>query len=146
MTIVVVTGGRDYDDLRRVAEIMYRIAVTFEMTLVVHGNCPTGLDKMVKDWCIRNHVPERGFDAMWSDIHAVGAVVRRRSNGQFYNAKAGPDRNERMIRETDPDIGLAFPGGAGTSDAYRRMRKFGYGKPTFKLAIIRPVGPLQFQQ
>lgn len=49
----------------------------------------------------------------------------RDRRGRPYNAKAGPDRNQRMIDEGRPDLVVAFPGGRGTADMIRRATEAG---------------------
>lgn len=46
--------------------------------------------------------------------------------------RAGPIRNERMLREGKPDVGLAFDlGTPGTADMVRRMLKAGVSVTVF---------------
>lgn len=141
MTTVVVTGGRDLTDAVRIAEVLTALHIRYGFHLLVHGNAP-GLDKLADAWAIRNGIPTRAYHADWGDITAVGAVVRFRRDGSKYNSMAGPDRNQRMIDQSHPDVGVAFPGDIGTADCTRRMQDYKKRRPTFVLIEVPPSGPL----
>lgn len=90
---VLVSGGREYLDKARMAEVLS----AFKPTEIIHGGC-RGADRLADEWAKRNFIAVREFKADWGK----------------YGPSAGPIRNERMLAEAEPDIVLIFPGGKGT--------------------------------
>lgn len=99
---VVVTGGRDYDDLEHVFEVLNGYAPIH----VAHGDAK-GVDTMVLDWARTVRVVCTVYPAKWDD----------------YGASAGPIRNGFMLEDFKPDFVLAFKGGAGTENAIKQAHK-----------------------
>lgn len=98
---VVVSGGRDYKDIATVEDTLFWL----NPDLVYVGDCPTGLDKFVRNWCDENEVSKKLFRAEWNT----------------HGKAAGPIRNREMIGAASRDIEhicifVAFPGGKGTKD------------------------------
>ncbi len=104
MTVYLVCGGRDFDDVGLLNATLDDRTVT----AVVHGGA-RGADGMAGAWARRNGVPEIRVDANWD----------------FHKRKAGPLRNGWMLEFVRVDVVLAFPGGTGTADMVRRARKAG---------------------
>lgn len=103
MKRVLVTGGRDYGDARRVfgeLDILHR---SFGVSVVIHG-AARGADSLAARWATVRGVEEIACPADW----ARGGHA------------AGPVRNSDMLRNHKPDIVLAFPGGRGTEDMMRK--------------------------
>jgi len=103
---VLVCGGRDYLDERRV----YAMLDDLRPSEVVHGGCPTGADAFAGQWAKDRRIPCTVFEADWKQ----------------YGKAAGPKRNQLMLDVGGVDIVLAFPGGSGTWDMVTRVRKGGY--------------------
>ena len=99
---VLVTGGRDYDDYEQVCCVMWDISPT---ELCCGG--ASGLDSLVERWGRMNGVSVQVFPAQW-EVHGKAA---------------GPIRNQQMLDDFKPDIGVVFPGGRGTADMEQRMRR-----------------------
>lgn len=100
---IVCTGGRDYEDYKMVEDILRLL----DPGQIFVGDCPTGLDSMVRLWAHRKHDTQllRVFQADWA---ALGR-------------SAGPIRNRVMLEAAGPDsIVLAFKGGRGTADCVRQ--------------------------
>lgn len=121
----MITGGRGYTDEARVYQILDAAVVRLEMTELIVGDCPTGLDALGRQWARDRAFPSREFKAKWNDLSAPGARIKRRPDGSQYNANAGPDRNKAMVEQGQPHHGLAFSGGDGTRDAIRHLRAAG---------------------
>lgn len=124
---VLVTGGRDFGDLScgrespkwaaayfqhywvkghldRFAEKHSKFYVPDDNWLpsdiiLVHGGCPTGVDRAADEWGVVNWVEPEEWKARWD----------------LYGPKAGPMRNTAMVN-SKPDFCLSFPGGRGTRD------------------------------
>lgn len=100
---VLVCGGRDYDDEARLFSILDVAHAANPIKLLVHGGA-SGADDLAGRWARHAGVPWKGYPAYW------------RSEGKA----AGPKRNQRMLDEAQPDLVIAFPGGAGTADMIKR--------------------------
>ena len=74
---------------------------------IINGGA-SGADEISSKFAIANGITLKQFPADW----------------QLYGRRAGPIRNEQMIREK-PDIVVAFKGGAGTADMCNRALKTG---------------------
>lgn len=97
--VIVITGGRDYDDYPMVQEVLNFLNPTH----VFEGGA-TGADEIAKMWCIDNKVPVTTINADW------------KKNGR----KAGPLRNTQMLELAGPEaIVVAFPGGKGTENCVK---------------------------
>jgi hypothetical protein len=109
---VLVTGGRNY--LER--PIVHRGLDLFHgkqlISLVIHGKCSQGgVDLFASEWARLNGIEELPFPAD-KDFARWGA-------------RGGSIRNGRMLREGNPDVVLAFPGGNGTRNMVMQSRMAG---------------------
>lgn len=95
---VLVCGGRKFDDAMTLGSWLGGIHKKAGISLIIQGGAP-GADHMAAKFGEWIGVPVQTFKADW----ALGK-------------KAGPIRNERMLREGKPDLVVAFEGGAGTAD------------------------------
>lgn len=120
MRTILVTGGRTYADAAKVDEVLGTILVRAAMAhpneecpmVVRHGDA-TGADRLAKEWCEANGVPDDPFPVVMSEWRRYGKA-------------AGPIRNARMIAEPPtPDLVVAFPGNDGTADCVRQAREAG---------------------
>lgn len=109
MTTWIFTGGRDYNNEDQAEHVFSSLVSPTDDVFV--GDCPTGLDKMVRDYFNQgfNH-QARVFEARWTELGRA----------------AGPIRNGEMIMTAPPDAVLvAFPGGDGTKDCIRQAKNRG---------------------
>lgn len=121
---LLVTGGRDFgeDDLLvqvRVSEALYallEVAKRNDIT-VVHGACPTGVDRIVAECCRDWELPVEPHPAEW----------------ERYGHQAGPIRNREMVA-LGADYCARFPGGSGTAGCAEEARRAGIHVIGFKLA------------
>src|SRR5262249_39336782 len=102
---VLVCGGRNYRNSELVNMVLSTIDAERTITLVIHGNAP-GADTLGKLWGQNNGKP----------VHAYPADCHR------HGRRAGVLRNAKMLRESEPDLGIAFPGGPGTADMITRLK------------------------
>jgi hypothetical protein len=97
---VLVCGGRNYSDGKRVFSILSEIHKKERRILtIIHGGA-TGADTLAGEWAAANEVIAIRVPAQWS----------------VHGRSAGPKRNDYMLREFKPDLVVAFPGGDGTAD------------------------------
>lgn len=107
--IVVVTGGRNYADRQHVYGTLDSVNAKTPMRLLIEGGCSLGgADELARNWAEERDVPHLTVMAEWSR----------------FGRAAGPLRNTGMTY-AQPDLCVAFPGGAGTSDCVRQMQKAG---------------------
>lgn len=124
MTRVLVFGGRDYNNESRVYRVLDAAVKRLGLSYVIHGDA-TGADELAKLWAIDRGIGHREFKADWNDLTQPGARIRERPDGSRYDANAGPRRNQAMIDQGRPDLGIGFPGGKGTRDMLERCRRAG---------------------
>jgi hypothetical protein len=105
---VLVCGGRDYADYETLSATLENGHARERISLIVHGGAK-GADCLAGVWAFRRGVKCEVFPADWD------------KDGRA----AGPIRNIRMLRESKPDIVLAFPGGKGTAHMISIARKAG---------------------
>jgi hypothetical protein len=121
--VVLVTGGRDYDDQdaeRAVFAYLDCLACEEPIATILTGACSAtpenrkrglmqGADWMAIRWAVSREVSFVGMPAEWSR----------------FGRPAGPRRNREMIKFGKPDLVVAFPGGDGTKDAVTFARERG---------------------
>lgn len=98
--IVLVTGGRTYNDRAAVDFILSRIHMKKPITLLVEGGAD-GADTHARNWAIRNGIPHRTYPISKEDW-------------ERYGKRAGRRRNHQMLTQAKPQLVVAFPGGPGT--------------------------------
>ncbi len=105
---ILVCGGRDYADAKRVAHILDCFHKAHPFAVVIEGGA-RGADNLGYTWAQLNGIPTETYEADW----------------KAHGKKAGPLRNQRMIDEGKPDLVVAFSGGRGTADMLRRAQAAG---------------------
>lgn len=110
---ILVTGSRDWTDENRVRRALLQVSCTHHHPTpptVVHGDCPTGADKIADDtarefgWNVETHPPD------WDEHGKAG----------------GPIRNAEMVN-LGADVCLAFPleASRGTHNCIRLAHQAG---------------------
>lgn len=106
---VLVCGGRDYRDVHRVYHVLdLLVERRGPVASIVQGGA-AGADMHAANWGWDHKIPVGTFNAKWKE----------------YSKKAGAIRNQEMLDEGKPDLVIAFPGGANTTDMVKRARKAG---------------------
>jgi hypothetical protein len=112
---VLVCGGRHYDDWDNFNDTMKKINATFDeignITMIGHGGA-SGADTMAGIWATHNGIPTKVYKVTQDEWLKLGRA-------------AGPIRNARMLKEFQPDVLVAFPGGRGTGDMVQRAKAHG---------------------
>lgn len=120
-TRVLVCGSRDFTDRALLFRVLDAINEGGTIYCVIHG-AARGADRLADEWAALNQLPIYRFHAHWKK----------------HRRAAGPIRNQNMLEKGQPDLVVAFPGGAGTKDMMRRalaanvkvLRVDQYGKVT----------------
>ena len=97
-------GGRKYGD----RTTLFRTLDEISPTEVVHGGA-SGADRIAGYWAELRGVPCTVYPAEWGR----------------YGRKAGPIRNLHMLKDSQPDMVVAFPGGRGTAHMIATARSHG---------------------
>jgi hypothetical protein len=101
---LLVCGGRDFEN----KEGLRAVLKGKDITCLISGGAK-GADYLAEQYAI-----DEGIE---TDIYPANWKKHRRS--------AGPIRNRQMIEEGKPDEAIAFPGGRGTEDMIRQLKKAG---------------------
>jgi hypothetical protein len=98
---ILVCGGRDYGDAKTLCRVLGAIFDP-QRDVLIHGRCKTGADQMAHEW------------ARECDLTVDPYPVDHELDGPW--PAAGPRRNARMFRLSEPDLVVAFPGSRGTEN------------------------------
>ena len=104
MTRVLIFGGRWFADPYVMETEMDKLHRMFNFSAVIEGDA-RGADRLGGQWARKRGIPLVVCPADWNGPHGKGA---------------GFVRNQSMLDDHKPDIGVAFPGGKGTADMARR--------------------------
>lgn len=105
---LLVCGGRYYNHFRVVFDELDRINGYGLIAAVIHGGS-NGADTLAGQWARMRGVHAEVFPANWAQ----------------YGRTAGPRRNSEMLERGKPEMAIAFPGGTGTIDMVRKLKKAG---------------------
>lgn len=114
--ILLITGGRDFNDADMFRECITRTVQRYGVTHQIDGDA-AGADRGARTVAISLGVQPVIVPAMW-DYYKSQAEKTGRGN------PAGPIRNQNMAR-LKPDLCLAFPGGAGTKNMIEQCHRYG---------------------
>jgi hypothetical protein len=97
----LVCGGRNFRDYDWLCEVLsgFENSKGAKITEVIHG-AARGADRLAGEWAKSQGLSVREFPANW----------------ELHGHSAGSRRNAQMLAEGQPDVVIAFPGGAGTAD------------------------------
>lgn len=108
MVRVLVCGGRDFADCGALFRSLDALRAIHGFTKVIHG-AARGADALADAWARSRGLPVLPFPADW----------------RTHRSAAGPIRNARMLLHGQPDLVVAFPGGAGTADMVNQAVRVG---------------------
>ena len=106
--IVLVCGGRDFDDAGLLYETLDRLHGISKFTRVIHGGA-AGADALAGQWAERRGIIAIQYKADWAK----------------HGRAAGPLRNKQMLEVGRPELVVAFSGGRGTADMVRQAKRAG---------------------
>lgn len=105
---VVIFGGRNFTNQILAFKALDQLHEQYGFTVVIDGMAK-GADSIGNKWAQARGLQTERYPANWSR----------------YGRAAGPIRNQQMIDDGKPDIGVAFPGGTGTDHMKSAMKKAG---------------------
>lgn len=105
---VLVTGGRRYFFQTRVHSALDALDKKFTITRIVQGGAK-GADECARNWAKAHNVECVTYEADWD------------GKGRA----AGHIRNAEMLKDSNPDAAVAFPGGPGTASMVKMLEKAG---------------------
>lgn len=105
---VLVCGGRSFDNYDKIIKCLDSIHKKHGVDLIIEGGA-SGADAHAATWANNKGIPRVSMPANWI----------------FHDKKAGPIRNENMIKLLNPDCVVAFEGGSGTNNMCSLARKYG---------------------
>lgn len=97
--VVLVCGGRTYSNYDRIKGMLDKIHATHRIKRLIEGGAK-GADRLARIWALNNLVPYVTYNADW----------------KRHGLAAGPIRNEYMLKHSNPDMVVAFPGSSGTQN------------------------------
>lgn len=103
---VVVYGGRDYSDASTLEIVLDFLLAEHSFKLLIQGGAK-GADTLAKDWGLKRGIIVESYPANWG----------------LHGKRAGPIRNKEMIVNGRPELGVGFPGGAGTNDMTNQLKR-----------------------
>ena len=105
--ILLVTGGRDFNNFLFVDSVLRSINEATKIDLVVHG-AARGLDSAVSDWCKFVGIHQASIPALWDHLGNPAGAIRN-----------------SIMSKLNIDLCVAFPGGKGTADMVKKAKKKG---------------------
>jgi hypothetical protein len=106
---LLVTGGRDFHDEDKLRRWIFEAVgndLESDQIQLIHGGA-RGADRLAGRIARQAGFRIRVFPARWSELGDAAGVIR----------------NNQMLRETNPHVVLAAPGGRETDDMVNRVRK-----------------------
>lgn len=102
---MIVTGSRAFPDPVRVAHELTTLYLQHGPFTLIHGACATGADAAAHHW----------YETAGADLGVI--EIRYPAAWEVYGRRAGPLRNQKMVKEARADLVLAFL--HGTSNGTR---------------------------
>lgn len=106
MYYVTFTGSRIYEDWRLVFDVLEKESARHNLFIKV-GDCPTGLDLFVTQWCYAMKMLEPHYSANGMVYKETAKIFT--ADWSVYGRAAGPKRNHEMIDWEGTDKVIAFP-------------------------------------
>ncbi len=95
---IIVCGGRDYWNRVKVDQVLSAVEAKHGIDAIIQG-VANGADLLAAEWGWDHDIPVGSYPADWST----------------HGKKAGILRNIEMLKGSNPDALIAFPGGRGTA-------------------------------
>jgi YspA, cpYpsA-related SLOG family len=103
---LLVCGGRAFMERERAFSILDTFHSLTPVGLLIEGGAK-GADAIAREWAAHHGISCVTFKADWTK----------------HGRSAGPIRNREMLELGKPSAAIAFPGGSGTADMVKLLRK-----------------------
>lgn len=113
----IIAGSRSIKDYDLV--VSHIIASKFDISLVLCGGA-SGVDRLGDRYARVSRIPRKYYFTKWRDISTKNAIIKKDKFGNYYNARAGFDRNQLMADNADALIAISLNHSSGTEDMIRR--------------------------
>lgn len=113
--IVLVTGGRLWDDELAVSEFLDYTDQSDPISELVHGMA-AGVDTMAGRWARRRGIDVKEFPANWDKYKKAAGAIRNQAMVDYL-----AEQKKRLAY----CFVVAFPGGTGTADCTDKASKAG---------------------
>lgn len=107
MNILLITGGRDYDDVEHAYRVLDAERAKEPIDFLLHGDAD-GADTISEGWAEASGIHSLACKALW----------------EYYGKPGGAIRNSAMLM-LKPTKAVVFPGGKGTKDMTSKLVKAG---------------------
>jgi hypothetical protein len=114
---VVIAGSRTITDFDSVITLLTDISRLIEVSSVLNGMCPTGVDALALCWANECNIPVIKFPADW----------------KAYGRAAGPLRNKQMAKEADCGVVIWDGVSKGSKNMIQELKKL--GKPVYEFIL-----------
>jgi hypothetical protein len=95
---VLVTGSRTWVRPSKVTVVLLGLLDEYgDRLVIVHGDCPRGVDAVARAWAGWMHVQQEAYPADWS---TYGRAAGHRRNAEMIGTR--PDRVLAFIRDNSP--------------------------------------------
>jgi hypothetical protein len=113
---LLVSGSREWDMPEVLQMVIIQHWFENDDLVIIHGDCPKGADRMAREFCEKNGIPEERYPADWNR----------------HGKAAGHIRNKVMV-DTKPDFAVFFIRGEsrGTKNCLEHAKKAGIPHATY---------------
>jgi hypothetical protein len=102
------TGGLDFNDHRRIWDVLDKVHAKHPDMVLLHGGSPKGAERVAACWADKRKVPQVAFKPDWAR-----------------HAKAAPFKRNDQLLETLPIGVVVFPGSGISANLADKARKLG---------------------
>lgn len=124
MNKIAIIGSRDFPDMKFVENIVKTLCKDYPDVTIVSGGA-RGVDKLAIDCAITMKRKYKIFPADWANLNYPDAIIRTRTDGGKYDAKAGMRRNKLIIDYAEFIIAFWDGKSKGTLNSIDLARKAG---------------------
>lgn len=113
---VLVFGGRDFNDYTALAQALDTLHFLERRITKIVSGAARGADSLGEHWAQAHGVRIARYPADWREHRRAAGVIR----------------NQQMLDEEHIDVAVACPGGKGTADMLRRLKKY----PAIRVVMV----------
>ena len=121
---VIIAGGRDYADYKRLKSVCTRLLIQAKVTEIVSGGA-MGADKLAEDFARESKIQSTVFMAQWREIASKpdNEIVTDLWGSKYWKL-AGHERNEKMAAYGDALIAFWDMKSKGTKNMIDVAREY----------------------